>query len=151
MKQKTIEERFHLARNDPSLVVIEGFHTLKHAIWFGAELLEVVSPDLRQLAALQSEYAPDIALALNGLANLLSQEVFGKLAHVEEQPFTRSVGGLEVKPDEIVIIRAHMKVGGYGGAVMKGTVAGGFASAELPSEFASDLETQRPLPADCAF
>ena len=86
MKQKThettIEERFHMARNDPSLVVIEGFHPLKHAIRFGADLLEVVSPDLRQLAALQSEYAPDISLALDGLADAIPDEVFGKLAPV---------------------------------------------------------------------
>ena len=71
-----------MARNDPSLVVIEGFHPLKHAIRFGAELLEVVSPNLRELAALQSEYAPDIALALNGLVNGVSGEVFGRLAPV---------------------------------------------------------------------
>jgi hypothetical protein len=29
-------------------------------------------------------------------------------AHVEEQPFTRNVGGLKVQPGERVIIRAHM-------------------------------------------
>ena len=55
MKQKPIEDRFYNARNDPSLVVIEGFHPLKHAIRFGAELLEVVSPDLQELAALQAD------------------------------------------------------------------------------------------------
>ena len=82
MKQKTVEERFHMARNDPSLVVIEGFHPLKHAIRFGAELLEVVSPNLEELAALQSEYAPDIAVALNGLATAVPNDVFDKLAPV---------------------------------------------------------------------
>ena len=40
MNQKPIEDRFYNARNDPSLVVIEGFHPLKHAIRFGAELVE---------------------------------------------------------------------------------------------------------------
>jgi hypothetical protein len=44
-----------------------------------------------------------------------------------------------------------MSVGGYGGSVMRGTVAGGFSPAELPPYFASALETQGPLPADCAF
>jgi hypothetical protein len=72
-------------------------------------------------------------------------------AHVEEQPFTRSVGGLKVQPGDTVIIRTHMNVGGYGGSVMRGTVADGFSSAELPSDFALDLETQRPQPANCTF
>lgn len=80
--QKTIEERFHMARHDLSLVVIEGFHPLKHAIRFGAELLEVVSPNLRELAALQSEYAPDIADTMTDLATAVPDDVFDKLAPV---------------------------------------------------------------------
>lgn len=72
-------------------------------------------------------------------------------SHVEEQPFTRSVGGLRVQPGDTVIIRAHMSVGGYGGTVMRGTVTEGFSPADMPSDFAADLETQGPLPTDCAF
>ncbi len=82
MKQKTIEERFHNARSDPSLVVIEGFHPLKHAVRFGAELLEVVSPNLEELAALQSEYALDIADVITGLVTAVPNDVFDKLAPV---------------------------------------------------------------------
>ena len=65
MKQKPIEDRFHNARNDQSLVVIEGFHPLKHAIRFGVDLLEIVSPDLDELKALQDEYAPDIGTKIS--------------------------------------------------------------------------------------
>ena len=83
MKQKPIEDRFYNARNDPSLVVIEGFHPLKHAIRFGAELLEVVSPDLQELAALQAEYAPDIGSKINDLAVAVTGEVFEKLGPVK--------------------------------------------------------------------
>ena len=82
MKPKTTEERFHLARHDLSLVVIEGFHPLKHAIRFGAELLEVVTPNLRELAALQAEYAPDIEKTISGLASAVPDDVFEKLAPV---------------------------------------------------------------------
>jgi len=82
MKPKTIEERFHLARHDLSLVVIEGFHPLKHAIRFGAELLEVVSPDLKELADLQSEYAPDIGDTITDLAIAVPEDIFEKLAPV---------------------------------------------------------------------
>jgi tRNA G18 (ribose-2'-O)-methylase SpoU len=79
MKQKPIEDRFHNARNDQSLVVIEGFHPLKHAIRFGVELLEVVSPDLPGLAALEAEYAPDIGSKISAQAAAISDDVFGRL------------------------------------------------------------------------
>jgi len=82
MKKKPIEDRFHNARNDSSLVVIEGFHPLKHAVRFGAELLEVVSPDLMELAALQAEYAPDIAAAIEGQVDSVSYDVFARLGPV---------------------------------------------------------------------
>ena len=79
MKQKPIEDRFYNARHDPSLVVIEGFHPLKHAMRFGAELLEVVSPDLTELAALQVEYAPDITKSFQGLVAEVPNDVFERL------------------------------------------------------------------------
>tara|TARA_B100001971_G_C18207328_1_gene548456 strand:- start:148 stop:891 length:744 start_codon:yes stop_codon:yes gene_type:complete len=79
MKQKPIEDRFQNARNNPSLVVIEGFHPLKHAIRFGVELLEVVSPDLQELAALQAEYAPDIGSKIADQVAAVSDDVFGRL------------------------------------------------------------------------
>lgn len=79
MKQKPIEDRFYNARHDPLLVVIEGFHPLKHAMRFGAELLEVVSPDLTELAALQVEYAPDITKSFQGLVAEVPNDVFERL------------------------------------------------------------------------
>lgn len=79
MKQKPIEDRFHNARNDSSLVVIEGFHPLKHALRFGVELLEVVSPNLPELAALQAEYAPDLGSKISSQAAEVSDDLFGRL------------------------------------------------------------------------
>ena len=72
-------------------------------------------------------------------------------SHVDEQPFTRSMGGLKVQPGDGLIIRAHMNDAGYGSTVMRGTVADGFTQSELSTEFAADLETQQPLPTNCAF
>ena len=58
---------------------------------------------------------------------------------------------INVQPSDILIIRAHMRRTGYGGEVMRGTVAGGFASAAIPLGFATNLETVSPLPTSCAF
>lgn len=72
-------------------------------------------------------------------------------SHVSEQPFTRSGGPVAIDPNTVFIVRAHMNEGGYGGAVLRGTVSGGFESIELESGFAADVETMSPLPEGCAF
>ena len=82
MSVKSIEERFHIARGDLSLVVVEGFHPLKHALRFGAKFVEVVSPDSLELQRLQQEYAPDIGDCLNNLVVEIEKSIFERLARV---------------------------------------------------------------------
>ena len=72
-------------------------------------------------------------------------------SHVDEQPFTRSGGPVDIAADTAVYVRAHMNTLGYGGVVMKGTVQGGFEPAEVEAGFGSDLERIPPQPEDCAF
>ena len=52
--------RFRTARRDPELTVVEGFHALKHALRFGAELVEAVAVDPDALEAMATEFAPDL-------------------------------------------------------------------------------------------
>ncbi len=61
-------ERFRAARRDDTLAVLEGFHALKHALRFGAELLEVVSADPARIRALAATLAPDLLPRLDDLA-----------------------------------------------------------------------------------
>ncbi|MEM8807767.1 MAG: hypothetical protein AAGF01_17240 [Cyanobacteria bacterium P01_G01_bin.38] len=82
--------------------------------------------------------------------NLLYRRILAH-SHVDEQPFSRSGGPVNIQPDQDVIIRAHMDPGGYGGQVFQGTVAAGLNPAPHPPDFALDLETQPPLPEGCAF
>ena len=49
---------FGRARRDPSLAVLEGFHPLKHALRFGATILEVVTDDAERLASLAGGSRP---------------------------------------------------------------------------------------------
>jgi len=53
--------RFRTARRDPGLTVVEGFHALKHALRFGAELVEAVAIDPGRLEQMAAELAPDLA------------------------------------------------------------------------------------------
>lgn len=52
--------RFRTARRDPDLTVVEGFHALKHALRFGAELVEAVAVDPQALETMAAELAPDL-------------------------------------------------------------------------------------------
>jgi TrmH family RNA methyltransferase len=52
------------AQRDPSLVLLEGMHALKHAVRFGAHVEVVASPRPDELAALLARLAPDLDLPL---------------------------------------------------------------------------------------
>jgi RNA methyltransferase, TrmH family len=91
----SIIPRFGRARRDPSLAVLEGFHPLKHALRFGANLLEVVSSDAAELDRLASLLAPDLSTRLRALAREVDPSVFTQLA-----PLAPSTGvmGLAERP-----------------------------------------------------
>lgn len=72
-------------------------------------------------------------------------------SHVDEQPFVRSGGPVEVDSGTEIWVRAHMAPGGYGGQALKGSVDAGFAPTEMPVGFAEQLAEQPPLPDGCAF
>ncbi len=73
-------ERFRAARRDPALAVLEGIHPLKHALRFGARVVEAVSPDPERIAALARDLAPDVAPRIEALLRVVPEEVFVELA-----------------------------------------------------------------------
>ena len=77
---EALVRRYRAARRDPSFAVLEGFHALKHALRFGAEVVEAVSSDTQELAALAGELAPDLADALAAKATPVAPEVLTELA-----------------------------------------------------------------------
>jgi hypothetical protein len=58
---------------------------------------------------------------------------------------------VSIAADSVVIVRAHMNTGGYGGAAFLGSVQSGFNETDLDPDFAVDLANKPPLPDDCAF
>ncbi len=56
------------ARADPELVVLEGFHAVKHALRFGAELTLLLCGDVEGTVALARGLAPDLLDALRARA-----------------------------------------------------------------------------------
>ncbi len=72
-------------------------------------------------------------------------------SHVNEQPFIRSGGPVDIHTDTAVYVRVHMNTVGYGGMLMKGTVQDGFKPADVEAGFGSGLERVPPQPEGCAF
>jgi TrmH family RNA methyltransferase len=72
--------RYGRARRDPSLAVLEGLHPLKHALRFGATVLEVLCADLDGLERLAAQLAPDVSTQMVSLARAIAPDVFAQLA-----------------------------------------------------------------------
>ena len=81
---------------------------------------------------------------------LIYRRILGH-SHVNEQPFTRSGGIVDVGPDDFIYVRAHMNNLGYGSLVFSGTLRNDLQPDTLDTNFAMDLATMAPLPGDCAF
>jgi len=62
------------ARSDPELVVLEGFHAVKHALRFGAELALLVTDDVRATVALAGDLAPDLVGTFEARAVAITRE-----------------------------------------------------------------------------
>jgi TrmH family RNA methyltransferase len=95
--------RFGRARRDRSLAVLEGFHPLKHALRFGANVIEVACSDPAELDRLAELLAPDVADRLRGLTRAVEPAVFEQLAPLA--PATGVIGLAErpaVDPGEVL-------------------------------------------------
>jgi len=66
---------------------------------------------------------------------LIYRRILGH-SHVDEQPFVRSGGKINIKKDQVVIIRVHMNNLGYSTSAFKGTLNLGFSAFEVKSNCA---------------
>jgi RNA methyltransferase, TrmH family len=75
-----LAQRYREARRDPDRAVIEGFHALKHALRFGADVLDVRTRDAVALLRLATELAPDVADRIRALATVVDGSIYDALA-----------------------------------------------------------------------
>jgi RNA methyltransferase, TrmH family len=119
--------RYRTARRDPSLAVLEGFHALKHALRFGAEVVEAVASDSAALDELAAELAPDLAGTLSERTAPVPEEVLAEL--VPQAPRTGVVAIArrptvdvatmlaEPRPAPIVLLEDPRTMGNMGACV----------------------------------
>lgn len=107
--------------------------------------VEISSPDTGC-----NQYANWWEIISENGSTLIYRRILGH-SHVNEQPFTRSGGLVDVKATDVVIVRAHMNTSGYGKVAYKGSISNGFTEEVLPENFSSSLALEQPLPSNCAF
>ncbi|MGF1561708.1 MAG: TrmH family RNA methyltransferase [Geminicoccaceae bacterium] len=71
---------FQDARKDPTRVVLEGLHALKHAVRFGAHIEDALCDDRARLARLADEVAPDLAPALAAVVDVVPRALLDALS-----------------------------------------------------------------------
>ncbi len=75
-----LAQRFAAARADERRVVLEGFHALKHALRFGADVELAVAADVDALEQLARALAPDLRQRLATLLQPVEAGVLAQLA-----------------------------------------------------------------------
>jgi TrmH family RNA methyltransferase len=74
-----LAQRYRTARRDRDLAVLEGFHALKHALRFGADVREAVAADPDGLERLAAELAPDLSGEFAGRVTRVDAELLGRI------------------------------------------------------------------------
>jgi RNA methyltransferase, TrmH family len=129
--------RFRSARRDPELTVVEGFHALKHALRFGAELVEAVAVDPPALEAMAADLAPDLAGKLTAaveavdkatLADLVPLVPHTGVAAIARRPRVDLTAAL-VGPDPApaVLLEQPRNMGNIGACIRVAAAAGAAA------------------------
>ncbi len=119
--------RFRRARRDRELVVIEGFHALKHALRFGAELLEAVAVEPDSLERLARELAPDLAGSLAPRVEPIDAEALarivplaprtGVVAIARRPPLDLAATLSDPRPAPVVLLEDPRNMGNIGACV----------------------------------
>ncbi|MCX5362217.1 TrmH family RNA methyltransferase [Streptomyces sp. NBC_00124] len=78
-----------------SSVLLDGFHALKHAVRFGAEVPVAVTTDREATLALADELAPDVRRTLDALLTEVPEPVYASLV---PRPHPTAVAALAVRP-----------------------------------------------------
>ncbi|MFF0460712.1 TrmH family RNA methyltransferase [Streptomyces mexicanus] len=88
-------------------VLLDGFHALKHAVRFGAEVPVAVTADRQAALALADELAPDVRDRLDALLTEVAEETYRSLV---PRPHPTAVAALAVRPSRRDNLRALERV-----------------------------------------
>jgi TrmH family RNA methyltransferase len=129
--------RFRTARRDPELTVVEGFHALKHALRFGAELVEAVAADPPALEEMAADLAPDLAGQVAGVVQAVDKSTLADLvplvphtgvAAIARRPRVDLAAALaDPAPAPAVLLEQPRNMGNIGACIRVAAAAGAAA------------------------
>ena len=122
-------DSFKRARETESLVILEGFHALKHAIRFGATIELAVTADYQMMLALARDLAPDVLNKMKSLVMPVDAELFRVLSGktpihtrtlaIAKRPPVPPIGSLESMAGKgpVVLLEDPRNLGNVGAVV----------------------------------
>ena len=125
--------RFRAARAGPDEAVLEGFHALKHALRFGADVRLVAAADAEALERLAADLAPDLAGAFRARAEVVPPAVLATLAPrtpptrvvaIARRPAADAAAVLAGAAGHVVLLEDPRHLGNVGAVVRVGAAAG---------------------------
>jgi len=96
-------DTWYAHREQPDVVLVDGFHAVKHALRFGADVLVVLASDKAAALALAHKLAPDLAGAFEILIAPVPPSVFAELV---PRPHPTGVAALALRPDAVLVEEA---------------------------------------------
>jgi TrmH family RNA methyltransferase len=116
------------ARRERGLVVLEGFHAIKHAIRFGGELLGAWTADAEELELLRERLAPDIeipvAVELVEVEALKAVVPRAQVVAVARRPRQPDPDTVLAGPGHVVLLEDPRHLGNLGAVVRVAAAAG---------------------------
>jgi TrmH family RNA methyltransferase len=117
------------ARRTRDLVVLEGFHAIKHAVRFGGEILGAWTADVDEVNGLLERLAPDVRIPVEVVdAEALRQVVpRGQIVAVARRPTQPDPDTVLAGGGHIVLLEDPRHLGNLGAAVRVAAAAGAAA------------------------
>jgi TrmH family RNA methyltransferase len=114
------------ARQTRELVVLEGFHAVKHAIRFGGEILGAWTADPGELDDLRARLAPDVEIAAEVVDRDALQKVVarGQLVAVARRPRQPDPDTVLAGPGHVVLLEDPRHLGNLGAVIRVAAAAG---------------------------
>jgi TrmH family RNA methyltransferase len=117
------------ARRTGDLVVLEGFHAIKHAVRFGGEILGAWTADLAEVNGLLERLAPDVRIPVAVVDGDALRQVVprGQIVAVARRPIQPDPDTLLAGPGHVVLLEDPRHLGNLGAVVRVAAAAGAAA------------------------
>ncbi|NJL97121.1 RNA methyltransferase [Candidatus Gracilibacteria bacterium] len=121
-----IIKKFQEAKNNNKLVILEGFHPIKHALRFGAVINKIYTNDIKNLNLLIQSNSPDLTDQFQKKVTLIDTEIYNQLCKHTPKTFAVAIASKpqyyfeeSIKKPGVVVFLENIKSLDNFGAVVR--------------------------------